>query len=52
MTAMDKINQTFGAGTIKLLAEGSDPRWAMRAERRTPRYTTRLEELAVARAGD
>lgn len=51
MAAMDKINRTFGSGTIKLLAEGSDPRRAMRAEKRTPRYTTRLEELAVAKSG-
>ncbi len=51
MAAMDKINQTVGSETVKLLAEGNDPRWAMRAERRTPRYTTNLEELAVAIAG-
>jgi DNA polymerase V len=48
MAAMDRINGRMGRGTVKLLAEGSDPRWAMRAERRTPRYTTRLEEVAVA----
>ncbi len=47
MEAMDKINRSMGRGAVKLLAEGSDPRWAMRSERRTPRYTTRLDELAV-----
>ncbi len=52
MAAMDQINRAYGRGTVKLGAEGNDPRWAMRAERRTPRYTTRLEELAVAKAGD
>lgn len=49
MEAMDRINAAMGRGTIKLSAEGSDLRWAMRSENRTPRYTTRLEELAVAR---
>jgi DNA polymerase V len=52
MAAMDQINQAYGRGTVKLGAEGCDPRWAMRAERRTPRYTTHLEELAVAKAVD
>lgn len=50
MEAMDRINGAMGRGTIKLSAEGNDRRWAMRSENRTPRYTTRLEELAVARA--
>lgn len=49
MAAMDRINRAMRRGTVKLLAEGSDVRWAMRSENRTPRYTTRLEELAVAR---
>jgi DNA polymerase V len=48
MAAMDRINQTMGRGIVKLLAEGTDVRWAMRSERRTPLYTTRLDELAVA----
>lgn len=52
MAAMDQINRAYGRGTVKLGAEGCDPRWAMRAERRTPRYTTHLDELAVAKAVD
>jgi len=52
MAAMDHINRAYGQGTVKLGAEGCDPRWAMRSERRTPRYTTNLEELAEAKAGD
>ena len=50
MTAIDRINQMMGRGTIKLLAEGIDQRWAMKAEKRTPRYTTRLDELPVVRS--
>jgi DNA polymerase V len=51
MTAVDRINQMMGRGTIKLLAEGTDQRWAMKAEKRTPRYTTRLDELPVVITG-
>lgn len=51
MTAIDRINQMMGRGTIKLLAEGTDQRWTMRAEKRSPRYTTRLDELPVVKAG-
>jgi DNA polymerase V len=51
MTAVDRINRMMGRGTIKLLAEGTDQRWAMKAEKRTPRYTTRLDELPVVQAG-
>lgn len=50
MSAMDRLNKEFGRGTVKLLAEGTDAQWAMRSERRTPRYTTRLDELPVAKA--
>ncbi len=49
MAAMDAINRAMGSGTVKLLAEGNDPRRAMRARHRSPRYTTRLDELPVAR---
>jgi DNA polymerase V len=51
MTAVDRINQMMGRGTIKLLAEGTDQQWAMKAEKRSPRYTTRLDELAAVKAG-
>ena len=49
MRAVDRINLMMGRGTIKLLAEGTDQRWAMKAEKRTPRYTTRLDELALVK---
>ena len=49
MTAIDRINRMMGRRTIKLLAEGMDQRWAMKAGKRTPRYTTRLDELPVVK---
>jgi DNA polymerase V len=47
---MDGLNQRFGRGTVSLASAGvaSEPkRWAIKQERRTPRYTTRWDELLV-----
>ena len=55
--AVDQINQTHGKGTIGLAAaglpgaEGALGReWTMKRQKRSPRYTTHLGELPVARA--
>lgn len=46
--AMDKINVRFGPGTVRTAAEGADGAvWRMKAASRTPRYTTRWDELLV-----
>ena len=53
MTAMDAINGRYGKGTVHTASTGqSAPErvWTMRQERRTPQYTTRLEDVPVARA--
>ena len=50
MAALDRINGTMGRGTVRLLGEGDDPRWAMRVSHRSPRFTTCLAELPQARA--
>ena len=47
MAAMDAINREFGRGTLRSGASGIVQRWAMRAENRSPRYTTRWDELPV-----
>lgn len=47
MTALDRINNKMGSGTVKLLGEGTNQRWAMRRENRSKRYTTEWDELAV-----
>ena len=49
MAAMDAINTKWGSGTIRYAAVGLRPGWLMRCSRRSPRYTTRWEELAVVR---
>jgi DNA polymerase V len=47
MTALDRINNRMGSGTIKLLGEGTNTRWAMRRQNVSKRYTTEWDELAV-----
>ena len=53
MTAMDAINGRYGKGTVHSAATGqAGPKreWGMKQERRTPQYTTRLEDVPVVRA--
>lgn len=49
MAAIDAINTRWGSGTIGYAAVGLQPRWRMRCVRRSSRYTTRWDELVVAR---
>jgi DNA polymerase V len=48
---VDTINRNFGRGTVRTAVElaGQARHWKMRQERRTPRYTTRWDELAIVR---
>ena len=48
MAAMDAINAQFGRGTVTTGANGTEKRWAMRSENRSPRFTTRWDELPIA----
>ena len=48
MTALDAVNNVFGRDTLRSAASGIDKRWAMRSESRSPRYTTRWDELPIA----
>ncbi len=53
MSALDGINDRYGRGTVLMASAGlaGDKRvWAMKQERRTPGYTTRWEDMPVARA--
>jgi DNA polymerase V len=49
MVAVDSLNRQFGAGTVRWAAEGVQQEWRMRAEWRSPRFTTRWDELVVVR---
>jgi DNA polymerase V len=46
MTALDAINRRFGRDTLKTAAVGFQYNWATRIDLRSPRYTTRWDELA------
>lgn len=55
MEAMDALNRRFGRdsvtlGSAALASGGGDVRsWSVKQERRTPRYTTRWDEMSVVR---
>lgn len=49
MQAMDTINDRFGRNTLRAGSMGTAQRWAMRSENRSPRYTTRWDELPAVR---
>jgi len=48
--AVDSTNQHFGGGTVHFLSTGFEKAWAMKMDYRSPRYTTRWEELAEVQA--
>ena len=53
MSTIDGLNDRYGRGTVQLASAGlsGDRRaWSMKQERRTPRYTTRWEEMPIVRA--
>jgi DNA polymerase V len=53
MLAMDAINMRYGKGTVESAATGrtGPPRlWEMTQERKTPQYTTRIEDMPLVRA--
>ena len=54
MEAVDHLNRQYGKGTLRVGSSGFehvDPDgWRMKQERRTPRYTTRLNEVPIVRA--
>lgn len=53
MTRMDALNGRFGKGTLHVGSTGAtqaQQTWGMRQERRMPQYTTRWEDVPLARA--
>ena len=51
MVVVDKLNLWGGRGTVRAasMGTGDAQRWQMRRERKTPCYTTRIEEVPRAR---
>lgn len=49
MATLDKLNREHGKHTVRIGMPRKQNAWELRCEHRTPRYTTRWEELAVAK---
>ena len=49
MEVMTRINERYGNNSIRFLAAGTTQPWQMKQRYRSPRYTTRWQELAHAR---
>lgn len=49
MDALDTINARFGRGALFSAATGTERDWSMRRDRRSPCYTTDLDDLPVVR---
>ncbi|MEO0686028.1 MAG: DUF4113 domain-containing protein, partial [Cyanobacteria bacterium J06649_11] len=47
MQVMDKINSHYGRETIQLASSGIHKKWQMKADYKSPRYTTDWNELPV-----
>jgi DNA polymerase V len=47
MFVLDRVNQTYGKGTVHFAAEGFAKRWYMRQQYTSPAYTTRWRDLPV-----
>jgi DNA polymerase V len=50
MQAVGRLNARYGRGTVFPAAMGIERGWKLRAEHRSPRYTTRRDELPRVRA--
>lgn len=49
MATLDKLNREHGKNTVRLGMPRKVNAWELRCEHRTPRYTTRWDELATAK---
>lgn len=49
MLAMDKINNSFGKQLVRFAVQGYGRKWKLRAEKLSPRYTTRLSDILTIR---
>ncbi len=47
MKAIDQLNEKLGKGTVFSGKEGTNQRWHMKSEFRSPRYSTNWKEIPV-----
>ncbi|GHE20832.1 Y-family DNA polymerase [Halomonas urumqiensis] len=51
MATLDRLNRDMGRDTVRFGLPRKDNAWALRCQRRTPRYTTHWQELMRVRTG-
>lgn len=49
MATMDAINAKYGRGMLKISNDGARRSWGMRADNKSPHYTTDWNEIAICR---
>lgn len=49
MLVLDKVNQRYGKHTMKLANTGINPKWSMKRNYMSPRYSTRWPDIPVVR---
>ena len=47
LRSMDGLNAVYGRDTVRMAAQGFERKWKLRQERRSPCFTTRIEDLIV-----
>ena len=50
MKALDSINKRHGRNTLQMAGMGLNKKWKQRSERRSPCYTTRIDDVPIVRA--
>lgn len=50
MRSMDQANARFGRDVVRYAAQGYQQHWHLRADRLSPRYTTRFEEIMIVKS--
>jgi DNA polymerase V len=48
MAVLDRVNQRFGRGVVRISSQDAGEEWGMRQERKSPAYTTSWVELPSA----
>jgi len=49
MNTVDKLNRSYGSGTLFYASAGTEKPWSMRRELLSPAYTTRWEDIVVVK---
>jgi len=50
MAVVDRLNHQLGAGSLQWAGAGLKPSWQMKQQKRSPRYTSRWDEIPVVLA--